>query len=266
MNPVPRLDEIVARVRADAAARQRTADVASLEQRARAGAAQRRPLRRALERAPFTVIAELKRTSPSAKELRRELDPAELARAYEAAGAAALSVVTCGPWFCGSLADLTAARAAVALPILCKDFLVTPFQIVEAAAAGADAVLLIAAALDDAGLLALGLVAHELGLAVLHEAHDAGEVARLLDAGADVVGVNSRDLATMAVDPAGALALGPRLPCEVCGVFESGVKRGDDLRAAARAGYRAALVGETLLRAADPGARLRELLRDGGVA
>lgn len=248
MSPTPNLDEIVARVRRDAEERERAADLA------------------ALERAPFTVIAEMKRASPSAGTLRRELDPAALARSYEEAGAAAISVLTCGPWFQGSVADLAAARAAVALPVLCKDFVVTPFQLVEAAAAGADAVLLIAAALSDAELMSLGVVARELGLSVLHEAHGEAEVARLLDAGAELLGVNSRDLKTMEVSVEGALKLASRLPRTVCGVLESGVKRGEELRAAAAAGFRAALVGETLLRAVDPGGRLRQLLGEGGAA
>lgn len=266
MSPAPKLDEIVARVRREAEERERAADLAALEQRARAGVASRRKLRPALERAPFTVIAEIKRASPSAGPLRRDLDPAALARAYEEAGAAALSVVTCGPWFHGSMDDLAAARAAVALPVLCKDFVVTPFQLVEAAAAGADAVLLIAAALSDAELAALGIVAHQLGLSVLHEVHDESEVARLVGPGTEVLGVNSRDLKTMEVSVEGALKLAPLLPREICGVLESGVKRGEELRAAAAAGFRAALVGETLLKAIDPGAKLRQLLKEGGAA
>jgi indole-3-glycerol phosphate synthase len=266
MSPTPTLDEIVARARRDAQERQRGADLAALERRAQELAAARRPLRGALERAPFTVIAEMKRASPSAGTLRGDLDPVAMGRAYEEAGAAALSVLTCGAWFLGSLDDLSAARAAVAAPVLCKDFLVTPFQVVEAAAAGADAILLIAAALGDRELTALAILARELRLEVLFEAHDAGELARVVDARAELVGVNSRDLKTMAVAPEGALQLAARLPKGVCGVFESGVKSGADLRAAAAAGFRAALVGETLLRAADPGGRLRQLLNEGAAA
>lgn len=266
MNATPKLDAIVARVRGDAEARQGSADVAALERRANESASSRRSLRRALERSPFTLIAEMKRASPSAGPLRRELDPAALARSYEEAGAAALSVVTCHPWFMGSLEDLVAARAAVATPVLCKDFLVTPFQVFEAAAAGADAILLIAAALADDELRALAGLARGLNVQILFEAHDAEELARLIDAGAELVGVNSRNLKTMEVSTERALALAPRLPKSVCSVFESGVKRGEELRAAAAAGFRAALVGETLLRAIDPAAKLRQLLKEGGAA
>jgi indole-3-glycerol phosphate synthase len=266
MSPPPTLDEILTRARRDAEKRWRAADVAALERRADESAASRRPLRRALERSPFTVIAEMKRASPSAGTIRRDLDPAALARAYEEAGAAALSVLTCGAWFLGSPDDLSAARAAVAAPVLCKDFVVIPFQLFEAAAAGADAVLLIAAALADRELRALAGLAKGLRLEILFEAHDAGEIARLVDAGAELIGVNSRNLKTMEVASEEALALAAGIPRDACAVFESGVKRGEDLRAAAAAGFRAALVGETLLRAADPGGRLRQLLMEAGGA
>jgi indole-3-glycerol phosphate synthase len=266
VNVVSKLDEIVATARRDAEARERAADVKSLKRRARELSAARRPLRRALESAPFTVIAEMKRASPSAGTLRGDLDPVAMARCYEGAGAAALSVLTCGAWFQGSLADLAAARAAVALPVLCKDFFVTPFQVIEAAAAGADAILLIAAALPGAKLRSLAKLARGFKVELLFEAHDEAEIRRVVKAGAEIVGVNSRDLKTMEVAPERALQLAALLPNTVCGVFESGVRRGADLRAAATAGFRSALVGETLLRAVDPGARLRKLLREGGAA
>jgi indole-3-glycerol phosphate synthase len=258
----PTLEEILAAVLERARARERLADVAALESKARAQAARRRPLRAALERRPFSILAEIKRASPSAGPLRPDLDPGQIARQYAQSGAAALSVLTCEPWFRGSLADLEAARAACELPVLCKDFLVTPFQLVEAAAAGADAVLLLACALDDAALRELAGLASSLGLEVLFEAHDEAELERALSAGATFLGVNSRDLRTMAISRERALALGARLPPGVHGVFESGVRGGPDLRAAARAGFRSALVGESLLRSPSPGAKLRALLAE----
>jgi indole-3-glycerol phosphate synthase len=265
---LPTLPAIVDESRARAAKREceLAAGRGALEAAARASAAARRPFAAALARRPFTLIAEIKRASPSAGELRPRLDPGELARDYESGGAAALSILTCEPWFRGSPEDLRRARESCALPLLCKDFVVTPFQVVEAAAAGADAILLIAAALADRELAALAALARSFALEPLFEAHDEGELERVVAAGAAVVGVNSRDLRTMRVDPAAALRLGARIPSKVHGVFESGVRGGGDLRAAAEAGFRSALVGEALLRSESPGAALSALLLEARLA
>jgi indole-3-glycerol phosphate synthase len=263
VSPLPTLADVETEVRARALRRATAADPARLELVARAAAAARRPFTASLAAAGFSVIAEIKRASPSAGALRPELDPATLAREYADGGARALSVLTCEAWFRGSHDDLAAARAAVDLPVLCKDFLVTPFQVAEAAA-GADAVLLIAALLGESELAELAECARDFRLEILFEVHDERELERVLAAGATLVGVNSRDLRTLQVAPAAALRLGARLPPSVHGVFESGVKSADDLRAARDAGFRSALVGEALLRAPDPGGAVRRLLEQAG--
>ena len=226
--------------------------------------ADRRAMYDSLRRDGFGLIAEIKRASPSAGPLRPDLDPLELAREYQDAGAHGLSILTCGPWFRGSPDDLRRVREAVEIPVLCKDFLVEPFQVIEAAAAGADCVLLIAAALDDQELRTMSDLAAELGLEVLYEAHDRAEIDRLTRLRPALLGVNSRNLRTMQVDREAAWALGQDLPPGVCGVFESGIREAADLPRARAAGYHAVLVGESLLRAERPGDAVRALL--GGVA
>ncbi len=206
------------------------------------------------------VIAECKRRSPSRGILRRDYRPAAIAAAYERNGAAAVSVLTEPTFFDGCLDHLRAVRAAVAVPVLRKDFVVTPYQLLEAAAAGADAVLLIAAALDDADLGALHARAGELGLGVVVEVHDAGELARAARVGASVVGVNNRNLRTLAVDVEASQRLAARMPEGAIGVAESGLRTSGDLVRLGAAGYRAFLIGETLMTAADPGDALRDLL------
>ena len=206
------------------------------------------------------VIAECKRRSPSRGILRADYRPEAIASAYERNGAAAVSVLTEPTFFDGSLDHLGAVRAAVDIPVLRKDFVVTPYQLLEAAAAGADAVLLIVAALDDAELVALHTRAGELGLGVLVEVHDTGELERAARAGATVVGVNNRNLRTLAVDVGASHRLAALMPAGVIGVAESGLRTSADLARLGAAGYRAFLIGETFMTAPDPGTALRDLL------
>jgi indole-3-glycerol phosphate synthase len=208
---------------------------------------------------PTRVIAEVKRASPSAGAIAAGLDAVAQARAYQAAGAAAISVLTDGPGFGGSLADLVAVRAAVRLPVLRKDFTVDAWQLVEARAAGADAALLIVAALPGEALRRLHDRCLELGLHALVEVHDAAEVERALAIGAALVGVNNRSLHTFQVDLSTSERLVPGFPPGVKGVAESGVRTAADARRLRAAGAPNLLVGEALVRAADPGALLREL-------
>ena len=207
----------------------------------------------------LAVVAEVKRRSPSKGDLAPGLVPAALARAYAAGGAACLSVLTDGEFFGGSPADLAEARAAVGLPVLRKDFTVCERDVWEARLMGADAVLLIAAALDDAELGHLHQLALELGLAALVEAHDEAEIERALAVGATLVGVNQRDLQTFEVDAGRAARLAGLLPDGVVKVAESGVRHAADAESLWHAGYDAVLVGESLVTAADPAAALREL-------
>jgi len=209
------------------------------------------------------VIAEIKRASPSAGAI-AERDPRERARAYEAAGAAAVSVLTEPIHFHGSLADLMAARLACELPILRKDFLLTPSELIESRASGADAVLLIASALSEHELPAMVAAAGDLGLGALVEAHSDQDLDRALAVGAEVIGVNARDLETLEVDVDRALARLGRIPDDRVRVMESGISTPDQVRAAVDAGASAILVGETLMRADDPREALDVLM--GGVA
>lgn len=205
------------------------------------------------------VIAEVKRASPSAGAI-ADRDASELSRAYEAAGAAAISVLTEARSFGGSLSDLRAVHATVGLPVLRKDFLVHPAQLIEARAHGADAALLIAAALSENELEAMTAAAADLGLGALVETHSDLDLERALAAGARVIGVNSRDLETLEVDAERALALVRRVPEDRVAVVESGIATRGQVVLAAEAGASAVIVGEALMRAADPGAKLRELL------
>jgi indole-3-glycerol phosphate synthase len=189
-----------------------------------------------------------------------------VAQAYQAGGAVALSVLTEGPHFGGRLEDLSQARAASALPALRKDFVVDPYQVWEAAAGGADAVLLIVAILTDAELRALLTSAADAALDALVEVHDAVELARARDAGARLLGVNNRDLRSMSVRLETALELAPRLPSGVVAVAESGIRSGRDIRRLRGAGYSAFLVGEHLMQSAEPGAALADLIREAELA
>jgi indole-3-glycerol phosphate synthase len=205
------------------------------------------------------VIAEVKRRSPSKGELAPGLVPGLIAKAYAAGGAAALSVLTDGPSFGGSLDDLRAARAASALPILRKDFIVDAYQVYEALAAGADAILLIVAALEDGQLRELHGLARGLSLAALVEVHDERELDRALALGAELVGINNRDLATLEVDIRRTFELQPRIPEGTTVVAESGLSERRQLEELHAAGVDAVLIGEALMRAADIEAAVRAL-------
>ncbi len=251
------LDRIIAAKRQ--VIREIRTSLADLERRA-AAAPPPRDFRAALERGPdVQVIAEVKKASPSAGVMRDDFDPAAVARLYEQHGAACVSVLTDGPFFQGSLADLEAVHAAVSLPILRKDFILDRIQLLEARAAGADAVLLIAEVLDDATLSRLMREARELGLQTLVELYDHENLPRVLDAGARLVGVNNRDLRTFVTRLEHTLELAEKMPADVCLVSESGIRTRADVERLRAAGVRAVLVGETLMRAADPAAKLREL-------
>jgi indole-3-glycerol phosphate synthase len=205
------------------------------------------------------VIAEMKRASPSAGAI-ADRDPGEQARAYAAAGVAAISVLTEPVHFHGSLADLRAARMACDLPVLRKDFLIHPAELIESRAAGADAVLLIAACLSANELVAMIATARDLGLGTLVETHSDDDLEKVLATDAEVVGVNARDLETLDVDVERALAHLTKIPAGRLAVMESGIASRDQVRAAVDAGASVILVGEALMRADDPGAKLRELL------
>lgn len=219
-----------------------------------------RGFRAALERPGISVVAEFKRRSPSAGALRERADLAELVRAYERGGASALSVLTEEPNFAGSLEDLSAARGLCMLPVLRKDFIVDEYQLLEARAAGADAVLLIVAALSDAELVALQGAARALELDVLVEVHDRDELDRALAAGAELIGVNNRDLRDFSVDLQRTMRLRAAIPGCITVVSESGIGSPEQLLELEREGVDAVLVGESLMRAAEPERALRALL------
>jgi indole-3-glycerol phosphate synthase len=257
------LDEILASKRRELdRARERLPD-ALLERRARAVPEPARGFRAALETSEAPrVIAEIKRRSPSRGLIRPDFDPVTCAAAYAAAGAAALSVLTDEPYFGGQLEDLARVRRAVALPLLRKDFVVDAYQIDEARVAGADAVLLIVAALREPGALAgLRRRALERGLDALVEVHDEAELEAALAAGADLVGINNRDLRTFEVDLGVTERLAARAPEGVVLVAESGIFTPRDVERLAAAGAHAFLVGESLMREADVGLALRRLRR-----
>jgi indole-3-glycerol phosphate synthase len=226
-------------------------------EQARAG---RRDFRGALAARAPAVIAEIKKASPSKGLLAQDFDPAKLARAYTAGGAAALSVLTEDAFFQGSLADLAAARAACALPVLRKDFALDENHVTEAAAGGADAILLIAAILDAGEIRRLAEKAAAYGMAALVEVHDERDLAKALEAGAGMIGVNNRDLTTFEVTLETSLRLAPRIPPDVLKVSESGIRSARDIERLRAAGYRAFLVGEHLMKSADPAEALRALV------
>jgi indole-3-glycerol phosphate synthase len=205
----------------------------------------------------------LKKASPSKGLIRTEFHPAELARELEAAGAEALSVLTDEEFFQGSLGNLRTASAAVKIPCLRKDFIVDEFQLLEARANSADAVLLIVAALTLQELSSLAAGARRRGLDVLCEVHDGEELQAARDAGCDLIGVNSRDLRTFKVDLGTAVALAEKFPANIVRVAESGIHSGADVVRLRAAGYHACLVGESLMRAERPGNALRELIASG---
>jgi indole-3-glycerol phosphate synthase len=245
------LDEILVGVRADLADREQQTPLAALQEKVASSVAARDPMP-AFAAPGVSVIAEIKRSSPSKGDLAPIGDPAALAREYAAGGAAAISVLTEERRFGGSLDDLRAVRSAVMTPILRKDFIVTPYQLWEARAAGADLALLIVAALTQPELFALLEVAAEAGLTPLVEVHDEDEVDRAVAAGATLVGVNARDLKTLDVQPDTFSRLAPRIPDGVVKVAESGVRDADDVREYARAGADVVLVGEAMVTGEDP--------------
>jgi indole-3-glycerol phosphate synthase len=256
------LDEILAGVRADVAARQERVPLEAIKKRAHVAAP---PLDGyALLRAPGVgVIAEVKRSSPSKGQLAEIPDPAELAREYAAGGARCVSVLTEGRWFGGSLEDLTAVRAAVSVPVLRKDFIVSSYQVHEARAYGADLVLLIVAALDQNTLSGLLDRVESLGMTALVEVHTEDEADRALDAGARVIGVNARDLRTLQVDRSVFERIAPGLPNEVVKIAESGVRGPHDLIRYASVGADAVLVGEGLVTQKSPREAVAELVTAG---
>ncbi|PRX98528.1 indole-3-glycerol phosphate synthase TrpC [Allonocardiopsis opalescens] len=256
------LDEILTGVRADLADRQRATPLERLKERA-----ERLPSPRdahaALRRPGVQVIAEVKRSSPSKGALAAIADPAALARDYEAGGACLISVLTERRRFGGSLDDLASVRAAVDVPLLRKDFVVSSYQLWEARAFGADAVLLIVAALPQDALVSLVERAQSLGLTPLVEVHTEDEVARALDAGAQVIGVNARDLKTLEVDRDTFARLAPAIPDDRVKIAESGVRGPHDLLAYAGAGADAVLVGESLVVGRDPRSAVADLVTAG---
>jgi indole-3-glycerol phosphate synthase len=208
----------------------------------------------------LNVIAECKRRSPSKGVLRAEYDPVAIAKAFEEAGTAAISVLTEPTFFDGSLDHLTAVRAAVDVPLLRKDFVVSEYQLLEAKAAGADAVLLIVASLRPAELKVLHDHARRHGLDVLVEVHDARELAIAIDVGARIIGVNNRNLRTLQVDMRASEELIAEMPRDVVAVSESGLRTAEDLRRLRTLGYHAFLIGERFMTAAEPGEQLKQLL------
>jgi indole-3-glycerol phosphate synthase len=254
------LDRIVAETREEVERRKREVPVPTEQQRAPGGA---RRFRDALAGGGIGVIAEFKRRSPSAGALREDPDLREIVAAYERGGAVAVSVLTEGPNFDGSLEDLRAARAACALPILRKDFIVDPYQLHEARAEGADAVLLIVAALSSRELASLHDQARALDLDVLVEVHDGEELQSALARGADIVGINNRDLRDFSVDMERTARLMSSIPASVAVVSESGISTPEQLESLLGAGVHAVLVGETLMRSVDPEAALRALQAPG---
>ncbi len=255
------LDEIVSHKRAEVVARRSARPLSALESESR-----RLPPPRDLEAAlrpaageRVRLVAEVKRASPSRGVLAASLDPAAQARAYAAAGAAAISVLTDREYFHGSLDDLVAVRRAVSRPVLRKEFIVDEYQLWESRAAGADAVLLIVAALDPPALGALLAAARGMGLGTLVEAHTTREVEAALGAGARVVGINNRDLQTLETSLAPSLALLPLIPSGCVAVSESGIVTSADVERVVAAGAHAVLVGEALVTAGDVEAKVREL-------
>jgi indole-3-glycerol phosphate synthase len=258
------LETIVAAHRAAAADDRRDLDAA-------VAAARRLPLPRgfadglvvAAERDGIAVIAEVKRRSPSKGDLDPDLNPAILAREYETGGAACLSVLTDAEFFGGSPEDLRAARESCTVPVLRKDFTVSALDVCDARLMGADAVLLIAAALSNAELTSFLQVAGACGIEALVEVHDVAELEQALTSGARLVGVNQRDLHTFAVDHGRAADLAAVMPADVVAVAESGIRGADDVRRLADVGYNAVLVGETLLRSRDRSAAVADLVGAG---
>jgi indole-3-glycerol phosphate synthase len=255
------LEKILAHTLLEVKDRRATADTALLERQA--AAHKPRGFEAALRKRALSgpaVIAELKKASPSKGLIRPDFQPAELAKSLQAAGATALSVLTDEEFFQGSLTNLSLASAAVTIPCLRKDFIVDPLQILEARAAGGDAILLIVAAMEDAKLKSLFQEAQRMELDVLCEVHDRDELERAVTLGFTVIGVNSRNLHTMQVQPQTQIELAQWLPREAVHVAESGIRNAADIAQMRSAGYGAFLIGESLMRQPDPAAALAALL------
>ena len=255
------IEELVEAARAGVERRRAQVPLEDLESRL-GERPEQRPFGEALTRPGLSVIAEFKRRSPSAGEIRDGAEPAELARAYEEGGAAALSVLTDEAHFGGSLSDLTEARAACELPLLQKDFIVDRYQLYEAALAGADAILLIVAALERDRLAELHDEARSLDLDCLVEVHDEPQLETALTVDADVIGINNRNLEDFSVDIQTTFELITDVPAGKTAVSESGIADRTTLEELERVGVDAVLIGEALMRAEDPAAKVRELLAD----
>jgi len=254
------LDEILDETKRTVGYHRVRVPLADLEKQAAAVGAPR-SLGRALRSATgMACIAEFKRRSPSKGWIHRDADPISVAAAYEAAGAAGMSVLTDTPFFGGSLEDLRKARSTARLPILRKDFIIDPYQVIEARAAGADAVLLIVAALRDQDLRELLAETELWGMEALVETHDEAEVMRAVQAGARIIGINHRDLRTFTMNMDLAIQMRPKIPADRLVVAESGIHTPADIERLRQAGIQAVLVGESLMRADDPAAALRALL------
>ncbi|HEY3008955.1 MAG TPA: indole-3-glycerol phosphate synthase TrpC [Micromonosporaceae bacterium] len=256
------LDEILAGVREDVEKRQQQVPFEQVRRQA-AAAAPPKDAYAALRRPGVAVIAEIKRASPSQGQLAEIPDPAELAGEYAAGGARCVSVLTEGRWFGGSLDDLAAVRAAVEIPVLRKDFVISSYQVHEARAYGADLVLLIVAALQQNALVGLLERVESLGMTALIEVHDEQEADRALEAGARVIGVNARNLRTLDVDRSVFEQIAPGLPSNVVKIAESGVRGPHDLIRYASAGADAVLVGEGLVKQKSPRDAVAELVNAG---
>ena len=252
------LDQIIVRKRAELVARRALVKIEELEKRPRPP---HRSFREALARRLPAIIAEIKKASPSAGLIAGEFQPAGIAARYEAAGAAALSVLTDRQFFQGSLEHLEQAREATRLPVLRKDFTLDRYHLVEAASSGADAVLLIVAALTGGELRELLQAARDLGLEPLVEVHDEQELDQALEAGADFVGVNNRDLKTLEVSLDTSLRLAEGIPSHVAAVSESGIRAPRDIHQLSQAGYQGFLIGESLMKQPDPGEALSRMIQ-----
>ncbi len=257
------LDDILAGVREDLVTRQATTSLEQLQAQATARPSALPAEAVLRDETAVKVIAEVKRSSPSKGALAAIADPAGLARDYEAGGASVISVLTESRQFGGSLADLAAVRTSVDVPVLRKDFVVTSYQVWEARAHGADMVLLIVAALEQQALVSLVERAHSLGMAALVEVHDTEELARAVDAGARIIGVNCRDLRTLEVDRSTFGKVAPHIPAGILRIAESGVRGPHDVLDFARSGADAVLVGESLVTGKDPRVAVADLVAAG---
>jgi indole-3-glycerol phosphate synthase len=253
------LDDIVEVKRREVAGRKEATPLAALEA-AIGGMPPTRDFRRAIGGGDCAIIAEVKRRSPSRGIIREDFDPIRIAGEYERHGAAAVSVLTDATFFGGSSEDLTAVKGAISLPVLRKEFIIDPWQIQETRAIGADALLLIAAILGENELREYREIAASLGLASLVEVHERRELGKVLSSGAEIIGINNRDLKTFTTDIGTSLTLAPLVPADRIVVSESGIRSWAEIEILMKAGVRAFLIGETLVAAQDIGAALRGLL------